>query len=217
VDRATIRVVLVRTGTVSSHPRPLTIPWRSHFDVGLLIVPAVGLLVLFVVLPATTVSILAFFDWDPLRGAGRFVGFGNFARLLADGQVPAATGHSLLYALLTVPFTLGLGLLVALAIHAVPRWADVWRTAYFVPMAATLAASSVVWQWLFYPRGGLIDATLGQMTGLNGWLQSTELALPAGPRSVTTTSAITATRTSSGRRAVATWMRRSRLSRSTAL
>jgi multiple sugar transport system permease protein len=148
-------------------------------DVALLALPATALLVLFVLLPATAVTVLAFFDWDPLRGGGQLVGLRNFSRMLSDGQLQAAVAHTLLYALFSVPTTLVVGLVVALAIHAVPRWADVWRTAYFIPMASTLAASSVVWQWLFYPRSGLIDATIGRLTGVTGWLESTELALAA--------------------------------------
>lgn len=147
--------------------------------IALFIGPALALLIVFVVLPVLAVTVLAFFAWDPLRGDGRFTGLGNFERILAAGQLQAATWHTLLYAALTVPTIMALGLLVALGIHASPRWAPIWRTAYFLPVASTLAASAVVWQWLFYPHSGLMDATLGRFTGATDWLNSTRLALPA--------------------------------------
>jgi multiple sugar transport system permease protein len=50
---------------------------------------------------------------------------------------------------------------------------------YFLPVASTLAAMSIVWQFMYYPKSGLIDRTLGQLIGVQDWLHSTTWALPA--------------------------------------
>lgn len=141
--------------------------------------PAFGFLLLFVLVPVGTIGVLALVDFDPLTQATDFVGMANWHRVLDGPQLWQATGNTLLYALMTVPTQVVLGLLIALAIRAAGRGAVVWRTIYFAPTAATLAAMSVVWRWLFYPDAGIIDQSLGWLVGQHGWLGSTVFALPA--------------------------------------
>ncbi|MCQ8194793.1 carbohydrate ABC transporter permease [Streptomyces rugosispiralis] len=141
--------------------------------------PAFVFLVAFVVLPVLAVGALALLNFDPLSQETSFAGLENWHRVLASPELWQATGNTLLYTALTVPVEVGGGLLIALAIRAAGRGAGLWRTAYFAPTAATLAAMSVVWRWLFYPHVGVFDETLGRLVGQDGWLSSTTLALPA--------------------------------------
>lgn len=144
-----------------------------------LLVPAYALLVLLVLVPVLVVVALSFVDYDPLRGDVAYVGTDNFARVLSSDQFRIALVNTLVYLLLSGPATLVLALLVALGIHSVHRGGTLWRSVYFLPVASTLAAMSVVWRWLFYPDTGLIDATIGRVLGIEDWLHSTSLALPA--------------------------------------
>jgi multiple sugar transport system permease protein len=72
-----------------------------------------------------------------------------------------------------------LGLLVALAINRLTRARNFWRAVYFLPVAATLVAMSIVWRWMFLARRGLVDQTIGKWLGLNDWLNSSDLSLAA--------------------------------------
>ncbi|MFE2750164.1 carbohydrate ABC transporter permease [Streptomyces scopuliridis] len=141
--------------------------------------PAFVFLIAFVVLPVLTVGVLAMLNFDPLSQETSFAGLDNWRRVLAGRELWQAAGNTLVYTALTVPVEVGGGLLIALAIRAAGRGAGLWRTVYFAPTAATLAAMSVVWRWLFYPHVGVFDATLGRLVGQDGWLGSTTLALPA--------------------------------------
>lgn len=132
-----------------------------------------------VLLPALAVLVIALFDFDPLIGTTKFVGLDNFQRVLTSEEFRRAFLNTLAYLVLTAPATLAVALLVALGIHSVTRGAGFWRSVYFLPVATTLAAMSIVWRWMFYPDRGLIDTLLAQLTGLRAWLQSTDLALPA--------------------------------------
>ncbi|GAA0983174.1 sugar ABC transporter permease [Acrocarpospora macrocephala] len=144
-----------------------------------LLIPAYTLLFLLIVGPVLVVVTLSLFDYDPLLGAAGFVGMDNFARVLPSDDFRTALVNTAVYMLLTVPVTLTASLLVALGIHSVRFGAALWRSVYFLPVAATLAAMAVAWRWLFYADSGLIDATIGQVLGLRDWLHSTTLALPA--------------------------------------
>ncbi len=152
---------------------------RAGFDVSLLLGPALVLLIVFVVVPLVVVAILAFFTYNPLSGTGRFVGLTNYRRVLASTEYRTAAVNTAEYFILTVPLTLVLGLSAALGIHRLGSGGQVWRVIYFLPVASTLAATSVVWRWLFYPRTGVIDATIGRLLGVTDWLHSSRLVIPA--------------------------------------
>ncbi|MGW3949555.1 carbohydrate ABC transporter permease [Streptomyces sp. NPDC004752] len=137
------------------------------------------LLTLFVLLPVGIVTVLSLFHYDLLAGSHDYVGLGNVQSLVRGGQLLPALWHTVLYWLITAPVIVIAGLLVAVAINSLGKGSGLWRTAYFMPAASTLAAMSVIWSWMFYPSSGVIDSTLGRVIGVSGWLGSTTWALPA--------------------------------------
>jgi multiple sugar transport system permease protein len=79
---------------------------------------------------------------------------------------------------LTVPMSLVLGMCCALAINRVSFARSFWRTAFFLPTAATLVAMAVAWRVVLAP-GGPFDVTVGHVLGTTDWLNNYQLALPA--------------------------------------
>jgi multiple sugar transport system permease protein len=145
----------------------------------LLLSPLLTLLVVFVLGPMALAAVLALFRWDLLTGSGGFVGLANLRAELRNGELVHGLLTTLSYGALTVPTSMAAGLTVALGINALTRGRGFWRTVYFLPVASTLVAMSVVWRWLFHPASGLVDVTIGRITGLRDWLGSLDLALPA--------------------------------------
>ena len=163
--------------TAPARPRRLRVSPR--WAPAILLSPTLALLAVFVIVPVGVVGVLSLYNDNLLAGTTRFVGVENYRNLTRDGALQQALWHTVLYALITVPVIVGIGLLVAVGINAVGRGAALWRTVYFVPAASTLAAMSVVWSWMFYPDTGVVDSTIGRLLGLHDWLNSTTLALPA--------------------------------------
>jgi multiple sugar transport system permease protein len=169
----------------ASGPREAAGRWRRRGGPGhggapgFLASPALLLLGIFYIAPLALVGVLALFTYDPLTGAISFAGLANFHGALAQPELRQALVNTLIYVAITVPGTTVLGLVIALAIHAARRGAALWRTLYMLPVATTMAAMSIVWTWMFYPRQGPIDRVLQPLFGLHDWLDSTTLALPA--------------------------------------
>ncbi|WP_236795236.1 carbohydrate ABC transporter permease [Amycolatopsis sp. GM8] len=159
--------------------RLLRIPGTDGVIGWILCAPAAILLGLFMIVPLVAVSVLAFFGWDPLTQTDHAVGFANFSRILTSPDFRSAVLRTLEYTVLTVPVTLLLGLVIAVAVNNVRHGAMVWRTVFFLPVASTLAATSVAWRFMFYPHTGIIDQTIGRVLPVQGWLQSTDLAIVA--------------------------------------
>jgi len=92
-----------------------------------------------------------------------------------------AVRTTMVYVLLGVPVTLVASLGGALLLDSrLARFRGVLRTIFFAPVVTTLVAVAVVWKYLYHPRYGLINQTLGVL-GLPAidWLGSPGWAMVA--------------------------------------
>ncbi|MCZ6754607.1 MAG: sugar ABC transporter permease [Gemmatimonadetes bacterium] len=120
----------------------------------------------FTALPTLACVGLSFFDWSG-GGVPRFVGLENYrAALTRDPQLWLALRNTLVFAIGTVPVTVVLGFLVAVALHA--RWfrgKAAACTMFFLPTVMSIVAVGFVWQWMLNPRAGLLKVLLGTSGG----------------------------------------------------
>jgi multiple sugar transport system permease protein len=151
----------------------------------LFLTPALSLIGLFFVVPTLAAFVLSLTDFD-IYAIGdpstvRFVGLGNYTRLLGDPLFWKVVGNTLYYALGTGILSVGLGLAVALAVNSrLARFKGFYRTIFFAPWTASLVAVAVVWRYLYQPRQGLLAMAL-QNFGLPDidWLGDVRFAMPA--------------------------------------
>ena len=144
--------------------------------------PATLAMLILIFLPALVVGVLSFTDY--LFGAATFnwVGFDNYTTLFTDKVGRRAVVNTLIYVALVMPFSIVLSLIAAVGIQSVGRWstgmANFLRTAYFMPVAATLVAMAIVWQMLLHPSLGLVNQVLA-LIGLPGqeWLSDRGLVM----------------------------------------
>lgn len=137
----------------------------------LLSAPALLLLFLFIILPTIAVIFLGFTDFELGYASFNFVGFENYAELLNDRTFKRSLWNTTVYAAIVAPTSMALGLGIALLIESEGWGKSLFRTAYFLPVASLLVAMATVWQYLFHPTIGPINAALG-LIGIDGpnWL-----------------------------------------------
>jgi multiple sugar transport system permease protein len=102
----------------------------------------------------------------------KFVGLDNYVELLTDPLIIKSLQITTLYALMSVPLTLALGLGVALLLNQKVKGLGVWRTVYYLPSVISGVAVALLWEWLFNGRFGLINYLLQVFFGIEGpnWL-----------------------------------------------
>lgn len=126
--------------------------------------PAALAVTLFIFLPVAVVFVLAFTDYQFGAKSANWIGIENFRDLFVSRLGRKAIFNTLIYAAIVIPVSVGLGLLVAIALHRVsrtlPRIANLLKAVYFLPVAATLVAMAVSWQMLMHPTLGLFNAWL---------------------------------------------------------
>jgi multiple sugar transport system permease protein len=147
--------------------------------------PALGLILLFFVVPILIGLVLSFTDFDIYAIADpatvRVVGLDNYRRVVTDREFGNALKNTLTFVLLGGPLSVLASLGSAMLVSArMARWKDLFRVVYFTPVVTTLVGVAIVWKYLYHPRYGLIDAALTPL-GLPAidWLGDPHWAMPA--------------------------------------
>jgi multiple sugar transport system permease protein len=127
--------------------------------------PALGAMLVFFFLPVAAALLMSLTDFDIYALAdpanARFLGLGNFARLLRDPVFWKALTNTTLFVVVCGPLTLLVALGAALLVNSkLTRAKGLFRTAYFAPVVTTLVAVATVWRYLYHPRFGLLNRFL---------------------------------------------------------
>ncbi|MGM0442182.1 MAG: carbohydrate ABC transporter permease [Elusimicrobiota bacterium] len=152
---------------------------RKSFAAYFYLTPGLFFLTIFIILPVLSLFVLSFFKWDIFSGGQiTFTGFENYIRLFKDPGFYNALKNTFLYVLGTVPAGMAGGLLLAVLINNRTRGNTFYRTCLFLPFIVSLAATGIVWLWLYDYQGGILNHFLlqGGLDKVN-WLGDPDLAL----------------------------------------
>ncbi len=144
-----------------------------------LLLPTLVFFVVFQYYPILKSVAISFTDYGLLRRDTPFVGLANYTRQFQDPLFLAALQNTLVFVAVTVVVGVVLALALAVLVEQTGRWAQLYRTLYFIPVVTSLLATAMVWRWL-YASNGLINFGLSAL-GFEpqAWLLSEHLALPS--------------------------------------
>jgi multiple sugar transport system permease protein len=109
-----------------------------------------------------------------------WVGLENFGHMFfSDPLFWIAVWNTTYYALISVPLSLLVALLLAMLLNQNVRGIGVYRTVFYLPSLVPAIASTMLWLVLLNPQNGLINAAL-EAVGLPrlAWLKSADWAKP---------------------------------------
>lgn len=153
----------------------LSVPW-------LLILPAALVYVVVELIPAISTFGYSLTDWNGLNPAPEFVGFENFAELFQQPRLTTALINTVVFTVVVVIVQNLIGLVLALAVHRGLKFGGAVRVALFAPVALSPLVVAYIWQYMYAPQGGAINAALtavglGDLT--KAWLGDPSVALMA--------------------------------------
>ena len=152
--------------------------WRRCLAVLGLTVPALALMLVFLVGPLASVIGLSFTDYQLGAPSLSAVGFANYVEMAGDDTVRLSLINTLIYVAVVVPGSVALGLGAALLIEADGTLRGFYRAAYFLPVMATLIAMAIVWGFMLDPRVGAINVALKALGfGAQDFLHDRKLVL----------------------------------------
>ena len=140
--------------------------------------PATLAFAAFVLVPTLAVGVLSLTDYELGLPTLRFVGFDNFAELLADRGFATSVRNTAMFVAFVTPASIAAGLALALLIEANVRGRAFFRAAFFLPVVSLIVAMATAWQYLLHPTIGPVNAAL-RAFGIAGpnWLGSSDWVL----------------------------------------
>jgi len=145
-----------------------------------LLTPAALLLAVIVVYPIAALVWNSFFDIrlaEPWKGEP-FVALDNYRRAFDDDRFWSSLGHTAIYAIVTVPGALLVGLGLALLANMPFRRKWPVRLGLLLPWALPLVFSGLIFRWFFEYKQGIVNDVLTRI-GVEplAWLTDPHLAL----------------------------------------
>lgn len=137
---------------------------RENLAGYLFLAPSLIGFAVFVGFPIVASLALSFTEWDFLTGLEgiRFTGLSNYIQLLTgqDSWFTTSLVNTILFALVTVPVGIILGLITAVLINKYVYATGLFKVLVFIPYISSIVASAVVWQVVFQPSYGPITELL---------------------------------------------------------
>ncbi|MDR6198910.1 multiple sugar transport system permease protein [Microbacterium sp. SORGH_AS428] len=144
------------SGRRGARPRQGLVAW-------IFLLPTLIVVGLFTVVPGLFALAFSFTDIglrdirDPLQV--EVVGTENFTALLTNPDFLRSIGNTVLFVVIGVPLTIGIGLALAILLGSgIRRLRPVFRAAIYLPVIANIVAASVIWKYALTYEGPVNEA-----------------------------------------------------------
>ena len=132
----------------------------------LFLAPGLILFFLFIVFPMLYSFRISLYDWNIIRpNRSEYLGLQNYASVIDDPVFRRSVFNTLLYALVTVPTQLILGMTVAILLNQKLPGQTFFRTLYYLPVITSWVIVTLLFEYLFNGQAGFINYLL-QSSGL---------------------------------------------------
>jgi multiple sugar transport system permease protein len=181
------RSVVVTGGGLSTAASRPALNWpriRRRLIPYALVAPALLILAAVLLYPLGTLLVESLNRVEPtISPDWHFIGLDNYARMLADPDVVASLGRTLIWTVGSVVAQLAIGLAAALILGGPPfRGRALLRAALLLPWATPAVVGALSWKWVYHGQYGLLNAILDGLNLANlatAWLGDPHTAMPA--------------------------------------
>lgn len=154
-------VMTLRSDVPTAALRRRRLRGRQLLTAAPFVLPGLILVLLFVVWPLLRGLQMSLYDWNlPVPSRSEFVGLDNFLRAFGDPTFWTAARNTVLYAIVTVPVQMVLGLLAAVLLNGRLRGRTVFRALFYLPVVTSWLVVSFVFAFLFSDGDGPVNFTL---------------------------------------------------------
>ncbi|MGF9964387.1 carbohydrate ABC transporter permease [Bacillus rhizoplanae] len=155
--------------------------WKRTTDLRIALIflaPSLILFSLFLFYPLFKTLFYSFHLTNAQGEASVFVGLENYRYLLTDPSFYQSIKSTCLFTLYTVPASICVSLFLALLANEKLRGIGIFRVLFSSTMGISVAASAVIWLFLFHPSVGVFNNILGMLhLPAIEWLTSQKWAL----------------------------------------
>lgn len=158
-----------------ANPKKGTSQARNEFIWGwIFIFPTMLGLIILNIIPIFQTVYQSFFKTGDFGKGNIFVGLDNYVTLFKDTEVWQSVLNTFKYAIVEVPFSIAIALVLAVFLNRKMVGRAAYRTIFFLPMVAAPAAIAMVWRWLFNSEFGLLNHMFGVQVE---WISNPSIAV----------------------------------------
>ena len=144
----------------------------------LIIAPAVIFMLWLTVYPVLNVIYLSLFNYDFFSGAKKFIGFGNYFKVIADKLFQRALLNTLVFSVSATIAEVALGTLLAFIFYRQFKGKKLFMTIVIFPMMLSTMVVCAVWRILYHYDIGLLNyLTTSAGFAPIGWLINKNMAM----------------------------------------
>jgi len=135
---------------------------RNRMAVLVFLAPAVILVGLLVFFPVILNIYYSLFKWTAYSADMKFVGLKYYQKLFSDPKIALSIKNNVMYAVVSLIFQTGLGLIIAhlFVTFANTKYAAITRVVIFIPAVISLTAIGLLWVIAYNPSLGFVNAIL---------------------------------------------------------
>lgn len=136
-------------------------------------------IILFIIIPLGFSLYLCFSEWNFIDPP-KWIGIGNIVKVLQNELTLIVFRNTFILALVHIPLTLTISLLLAIALTKKITGAVAYRTFLFMPCITSSVAVALVWTFIYDNDYGMINNFL-RIINIKGppWINSMDWALPS--------------------------------------
>lgn len=133
----------------------------QKIEPALYLAPAFLLLGVFIYYPFAKTIGESFFLLNSMGQIKEFIGFENYVNVLSNAKFLQAIGNSLKFVVFTVPFSVGVAFVLAMIASKKRTVSPIYETLFSLPMAMSMSVSAMIFELMFSPTLGIVNAVLG--------------------------------------------------------
>jgi raffinose/stachyose/melibiose transport system permease protein len=142
---------------------------RTWLTIGLFLLPALLLYIVFVLVPIIQAAHYSLYKWNGLTPLTDFIGLKNYQVALSNGAFTTAVGNNLLVVVLSLALQIPFSLALAVMLNRRFPGRTIFRLLFFLPYVLSEAITGIVFSLMLQP-GSLVDGALGSV-GLRSVVQ----------------------------------------------
>ncbi|MFC6464112.1 carbohydrate ABC transporter permease [Marinilactibacillus sp. GCM10026970] len=135
--------------------------FKSSFKAFFYLLPMMVIIATFNLYPIGRSFLMSFYtDFNIFTQAVNSYGLDNFFTIFNDSNFWLAIRNTFIFVLGVVPMSIILSLTIAILLKQVRFLSGFFRSIYFLPFVTSTVAISIVWNWIYHSRFGLMNYAL---------------------------------------------------------
>ncbi|MGD1818160.1 MAG: carbohydrate ABC transporter permease [Pleomorphochaeta sp.] len=149
---------------------------RNKAQVLTLMIPGLVIFSLFTIFPILRLFLMSFHQWNLSSMINqKFLGLANYKVVFSDKTFWISFWNTILYAFITVPGQMLIGLIIAILIESIKKFSVTFRVLNYLPVITSWVIASLVFRYVFNTEG-LLNYTLTNILHITSenvkWLDS---------------------------------------------